>query len=985
MEGSGRQNESRERSYPRAPSRASTASTANTQTTPKSATSSSSHLREISQTGSHPTHKYHQSDCGKGLGGGIQPASRLSREPSDELRKLVTSTPGSNLLQEKLRQVRKELHAAKMNGADLSVSIGDLREREVQNSPVRSATATGQRPQWPDNSDELAKDTGMGARQMEQTLSTLHKQNFDLKLEVHHRREKQVALEEKVEELESQRNEMESQCSRMESVVEKVDSERLDILRKLIAMENAFEDAVIHIVRLEMKINELLGEKVMTGQVETDGAYHHSLSAEQPNPEIAIVAAPNSTNVPTLGVPFLTRDGEGLGRVPSFLSDRSQQTETLRNALLRGRTSTMHLRAVSESSVAPSDIDRIASPSISMLSESSFVSIYGPKNARDNGTMPPSYGGAGMDGSYGDRSPTPTNTVNQESWGGPVPISYYSGGARLSKQMQSISNVLDTSSPLQKLERLEGQMVATDVNSGHLVPNQGRSTATPTPSRPFVYPPQQGKSKREKREALQKVLTNYPTNKDFSNPNALPPTPDTVSSSTLRKHHNFTSSQDSLPKQPGTIPSEGLVPVYDRIRAARESVHQPFSNQQSHGTAYPGRRQIPMPTMNTNPFSDLGHLARSLPPRPHSAAETTSSRARANSIGSDSDSDGGADARSEAESFDYWMRESMRPNEFQTGLSAQRGGRRSPSPPGLFSFPANERSLEPEVIFGALRSNGYLASPVSALRRDPFDEIGSSSRTPQTELFDPLMAGPAPPTPDRRSSLHARTGSTNTAPSSGGKFRKSLAKGPGMGWVDGRSRSNSIDTAAQGSSSRAHAQATEATTPGRRNHYPPISGQTPKGRGLGLNSFFRRAGSESFSVPSSATEANFPNPTLAQLSSLPPNMSYGGSSGRNSVPAPSTMPWRPPGVAGEDFKSATPPPIMRNRGQSLLSGTGSADTANPVTPQQQMADMANSSTPTTVIHTQGGNGNPAPSGNQPAGMRKWLGLGKMGGLKNKMG
>lgn len=38
---------------------------------------------------------------------------------------------------------------------------------------------------------------GLGIKEMDQTLSTLHRQNFDLKLEVYHRRERQNALEER--------------------------------------------------------------------------------------------------------------------------------------------------------------------------------------------------------------------------------------------------------------------------------------------------------------------------------------------------------------------------------------------------------------------------------------------------------------------------------------------------------------------------------------------------------------------------------------------------------------------------------------------------------------------------------------------------------------------------------------------------------------------------------------------------------------------
>ncbi|KAI0880174.1 uncharacterized protein GGS22DRAFT_98886 [Annulohypoxylon maeteangense] len=954
MDSSGGQ-EPRERSYRRVPSRASTTSAANSQMTSHSTTSSSSRPRESTRSGSHPAHRYHHSSCSDGPGGGPQPLSRMSSKPSDEFRKSTLST--SALLQEKLQQARNEMQAAK-HGGDLVPYNGDVQEQDMPNSPMRSMAAVGRR-QMPDFSYEPPDAAGMGARQMEQTLSTLHKQNFDLKVEVYHRRVKQTDLEDKIDQLESERGDMESivmklksQCDEKDNIIEKLGGEKVKMLTDMVEMENAIMEAVRHIVGLESSVDEMKREKEMVRQVETDGAYRYLASNGRPNPGSTTSMAPsNSAN---LDIPFMAGEGGGLGRVPSFLSEHSHQTENLRNAILKGRSSAMHLRKVSESSASPSEINRIASPSFSVLSESSFVSIYGPKETRDKESSQPSNPVVGMDGSHVDRSPTPTmKNANQESH----------GGARLSTKMQSLNNVLDITSPLQKITRLEGQMVVSDDVSRQHMPNRSRGIITPTPAKPYMNLPQQGRTKQEKREALQKVLTNYPTHRDFSNPQAFPPTPDTVSSSTLRKHQNLTGSQDSLSRPAGIIPGEGLVPVHERIGAARESSYQTSYNQQAPATSYSNRRQIPMPLIDTNPFSDLSQLARSLPPRPHSSAETMSSRARANSVGSDTDSDGGADARSEAPTVDYWMRESMRPN-------MQRGNGRSASP-DLFSFPADTRGWETDVIFGALRGNGYLGSPVSALKRDPLDEMASSLRASATEVFDPHLSGQAPPTPDRRSSLHARTGSTNAALPTGGKLRKSLAKGPGMGWMDGKGRSNSIDTTGHPQSNKAYPQLQEATPAGRRNPYPPISGQTPNRRGLGLNSLFRRSGSESYSVPSSATEANFPVPNSAQpvLSALPPGMNFGGPTGRSSVPPPSTMPWRPPGVVDDDFKSATPPPIMRSRGMSLLSGSGSGGVELPhvvTSHHSQMNDLPSPSTPTTVM---------------PAPKRKWLGLGKMGGLK----
>ncbi|KAI1471803.1 uncharacterized protein F4812DRAFT_193172 [Daldinia caldariorum] len=1004
MDSSGGPKELRERLYSRAPSRASSASTANTQMTSRSSTSTSSYPRETSHTGSHPIHKYHHSHCSRSSIGG-RPLSRLSRESSNELREPTASA--SSFLQERLQRERIERHASKMS-ADMSASTGDIRDRSVQNSPIKRSATSAARSQWSGNSDDLAKDVGMGARQMEQvrnahnnarlpvklnlaansngkTLSTLHKQNFDLKLELYHRREKQTALEERVEKLESQQSEM-------------IDLHE-SIIHELEMKDDALAEAVTLIVELEARIDDLVREREMVRRVEADGSYRHSLS-DHPNLESATTGAAAASVVANKvdpNVPHSTAHVNSLGRVPSFLSEHSQQTENLRNAVLRGRTSIMHMRKVSESSAAPSDINRIASSNLSVLSESSFVSIYGIKDMGEREGLQAPADVAGMDGSYYyDRSPTPTMNTKGESryiektadpsqmlTGSPEMTS---GGAKISARTRPINNVINLHSPLQEIERLEKQILVGGDIPRQTMPSRGSGTTTPTLPRPPIHPPQQGKTKQEKREALQKVLTNYPMYRDFSNPHAFPPTPDTVSSSTLRSQQDSSHSQDSLATQTRGVTNNGIMSIYDRIGAlgrelGRELPYPAPSNEQAHTTAFTSHRQIPMSIANAHTFSDLPQLAQSLPPRPHSSAETISSHARAASLGSDSDSDGGADARSETDSFDYWMKESMKPNRYQTDLSEQRGSGRSTSP-DLFSFPVDARGWETDVIFGALRGNGYLGSPVSALKRDPIDEMASSLQTSQTEVFDPPVMESAPPTPDRRSSLHARTGSTSVAPPPGGKFKKHPVNSIATECIEGRGRSNSIDSAApMPSYTRGQPENAGTTTPGKRNHYPPISGQTSKGRGLGLNSFFRRQGPDNSSALSSATEATAPLATPSQLSAIPQTMrSTTKPSGRNSVPPPPTMPWRAPGIVEDDLQSATPPPIMRSRGMSLLSGTNGPRVADLATPQQQAAETSRPSTPTTIIQT-----NTTATGAQGGGRRKWLGLGRIGNSKTKTG
>ncbi|KAI0010099.1 hypothetical protein F4779DRAFT_616975 [Xylariaceae sp. FL0662B] len=862
-------------------------------------------------------------------------------------------------------------------GDDLSASIGDIRDRDFQSSPIkRSATATGQRPR-PNSGDELAGDTGMGAKQMEKTMSTLHKQNFDLKVELYHRRNRQTALEEKVEKLESERSEM------------------MDIQESLLAeletRDKAIGEAVNMIVKLEGQVSELVWERDAQ-QIEADGSYHHS-HPDQDQSEHLTAALRKASDMSRLHLP---EDVKGLERMPSFLTERTEQTENLRNVVLGGRDSQMHLRKISESSADPSEINRIASPSLSVLSTSSFTSIYGAKDGQDKTDSPSLDNVVGMDGSQMDRSSTPTQFATTENWRnqnkvvpGRMSTGTSKGPARLSTQMQSLNNVLGPSPPLQKMEKLDKQINIADDVSRSSTSSQSRSTA---PSR-SMKPQQQAKTKHEKREALEKVLTNYPKHKEPTNLHTLPPTPDTVSSSILRRHENHTSSDDSLTKQARGVPGENSLAASDRSgRSANlTSIASPaLDSQPIPAAAFPNRKHIPVPSIDTNFFSDLSRLAYSLPPRPRSAAETTSSHARADSFVSDSDSDGGVDAYSEVDSFDHWMQESMKPDRRYVASSGRRRNDRSTSP-DLFSFPADSGSWESDAIFGALQGNGFLGSPVSALKRDPIDEMTQSLQMSQGETLDPPANGNAPPTPDRRSSLHARTGSSSVVPSLGGLLKKSPARDTSTNRAGGRFRSNSVDVAAQGSSSRVQ-RPEGAGMATRRNHYPPISGQSSRGRGLGLNSLFKRPGSESNSVASTTTEGVFPVPAAAQLPPPTQPLSPVKSSGRNSVPPPATMPWilRPPGVLEDELNRATPPPIMRNRAPPpaplSVAGSEGIRIASPVDPQKQDIEMVGPNTPTTAVGPSGGgSGNTTPGTGQNVGKRKWLGLGRMGSLMNRAG
>jgi hypothetical protein len=809
-----------------------------------------------------------------------------------------------------------------------------------------------------------------------QAVSTLHKQNFDLKLELFHRREKQSTLEARIEELESERREF-------KDIQE-------DLLDELVKRDKAIEEAVDMIVKLEARLDELVQEKELVRPIEPDGScdrsYRRSLW-DTSDPLYTETPKPSDRGA------LLSMEPRTLERMPSFLSEQSVHTENLRNMVLQNRSSLMHIRKVSEvssSSAEVSEFNRVASPSLSMLSESSFLSIYGSKEGRDGFGSPPLEDVSGMDGSFIDRSSTPTQKtmMNSLSNRGTTTFTQFlnitsRATTNRSGQASSLHDAPRKNSPLKKLENMGEQGNIADETFRPSTSGRGKVVVTPTPQ--SMRSPSQPKSNREKGEAVHKVVTSYPTHKELANSHTLPPTPDTVSSSVLRKHKNPSSSQDSLHNpEDARVPRNRAAPLLDssaylRSLASHEARSE-TNGQMTLAATLRNRSELGTPGfMKPNQdllLSDLGNLARS-------AAETTTAQQaahrRSDSFISDSDSDGGADAHSDTETCDYWMRESYKPDGANSGSSKRRRGGHSPSP-DLFSFPVDSGGWEPEAMFGALKGGGFLGSPVAALKRDPIDEMASSLQTPQPDPLNPGAGGPPPPS--RRSSLNAHAASQFLLSSLSGKAGRNASRDSSVVRTNARGRSNSIDGSGHMTSPVTRADAGSTT---KRSQYPPISGLQSRGRGLGLNMLFRRSGSESHGTPSSATESTFPSsvshrgpPTpQAHLRHLIP------PSGRNSVPPPATMPWATR-VNEDENHSATPPPIMRNRPEPLQTDLASPD-ASDLEISQATAGVSAVTSPAMVGTTDGVvqtiSGAPPNGG----GVRKWLGLGRRGSLKNRAG
>lgn len=807
----------------------------------------------------------------------------------------------------------------------------------------------------------------------------MHKQMFDLKLELYHRRERQTQLDAKVQKLEAEQAKTAELNDKLVLELEKRDQ--------------AVQEAVSVIVSLEARVEQLLKEREMVRHVDSEGYNFYSRDGT-PTPSALEMARPQHKDsfLSLFPSPSRVHDSK-LARQPSFLSDCSAATSNLRNVYLGVRGSVISLPKMD----GP-DLERgeTRSPSMSVLSESSFLSVYGQKDRNLSSSVSEyKYEGTSFD-SYVDSSPLDHKSTGRKSRiVTPSKLPRQSDSPSLNKgtpEFPSITDILGgVESPLQKLVNLDRTMAY-----------ENEEATSPDRERPdrresvgwSATQSGQPKTKQEKRDALQRVMTNGHSAKGFANPNGLPPTPDTISTGTLRRFENSNdnvSNGQDLGRQRGYIAtSEGTtsdvsLPVLHKDKTGGSispgnGVAQPVST-----TAFDSRKELP----SRNSYYD-SHFGHDQILRPRSAGETTVSDRRGNTRRAEWNSDDSDD------DLDCWMQESRKPDQFKglTPLSSasQAGnlnkGRVSPD---LFSFPTSTGGWATHAMFGTLGGSGYngAAGSLDAANSplaNTLDALGDSLPQP---LFDSGLASPildgavAPPPPNRRSSLNARTGSSHGIVSSSNatsaKASPAVAR-VGKSPERNRNRSNSVDGPPVSTYNNARAAAAHMgrapTAPPQQSmaeqqaqkqrHYPPTASQPSRSRAF-KNLFRRSVGSPvdiQLPAPTSAIE-----PTSKDIKDVPPEMGIPSWGRRRSGHD----------ILGDERDSATPPPIMRNRRESYEGGAP-LDGGTPVGDVLRENMQASNS----AVRTNGG----APIKNEEkevGGKRKWLGLGRRDSLRTRAG
>ncbi|VUC30310.1 unnamed protein product [Clonostachys rosea] len=870
-------------------------------------------------TSAHPQHLYYHASCSKSPNSPRPSSRQLSRDsPKDPARQ----TPVSALLHERLQKERQsesqKLASSRMNNESNS-SLDKM--SGIQKSPTRSAGLDISRPNSGAGGEPGARK-GLGIKEMEHVISSLHKQNFDLKLELYHRRERQTMLEENMETLRTEKCAAEELNNKLAEEVEKRDK--------------AVEEAVAMIVTLEARIEELTrGNSHLGRRAEPQGLFSPPDTGYPPE---GLAPAPE-----IIDPRWMEFDGRGINRMPSFLSDHSENTENLRNVYIGARGSLISLPRVSEGALdMPSDpMNGLSSPTLSVLSESSFVSVYGQKG--QDLTLPSTIDEPlsldGISHDMGKQDSLCRSRVTNEAR--PVDPRTESSASRMhgSSQFQPIASIMG-GSPLQKIEKLDPAY------------SPRRQTPQPTNRALKAPPPSDGTKGAQshgrratletKREALRRVITDTPGGVSLHE-SGMPPTPDTISSATLKrmKHSNDTLGNRSFSggsERTGYLVEaengKGVTPTN-----SSPAVVKPAPNhKQSHRS----------PVVHTNdPWS---HHAREIQ-RPRSADESTVSHRREHRWSMDS-----ADTENTFESsLDIWLRAG--------GGKTQADDRGSPD---MFGIPAGP----------SLGSWGMNA--IMGHGNDPTPEGHPVNGKQMEELFSVQQAlfGTGPPSPpNRRSSLQARAGQNTNKAEQEQKSSQHEAVQKFFSRRPRHARRNSDDAqmrAGMKTPVQAHffqppKQSPISSQKRQQPQYPPITGQ--HGARNGLTRLWRRSFGTGASLP--PAEDPVPGNSEMPVRDVPSAPQTQSSVSRNAA------------LLDDDRSGATPPPIVREDrhgqgtpldGDGYRSGKGEIQSPT-VTEMQSIPQGAFDSSQQPEIGS-------LPSGSATGARRKWLpAFGRAGNLK----
>ncbi|KAJ9618753.1 hypothetical protein H2203_008958 [Taxawa tesnikishii (nom. ined.)] len=329
----------------------------------------------------------------------------------------TTTTHPSNYLLDRLQERRSQSKRSRRSdfgprrsGLDDDIFLAEAEADVVPNARLYDSSPvapTDRRPSIAGSETHGGSQDGrlrkrLGVRETEEKVEKLSKENFDLKLDLYH-------LRKKMEKMQEQNASLIERIANVDKV-EEVNRELMDINDKLVKQlelrEQAVNEAVDVICELESKVDRLEAARSRPSTAQADTGYCGSemLEVMPPSspPEVAPSALPNmpatERHCPPAASAVQSRlisqgtNAKTPARRPSFLNEKTPGTHALRTVYLepahelhsvKSFTSLLSRRDSRTDDGNNPDLDVLMSPRLSVLSESSFPSIYSPKRSAE--------------------------------------------------------------------------------------------------------------------------------------------------------------------------------------------------------------------------------------------------------------------------------------------------------------------------------------------------------------------------------------------------------------------------------------------------------------------------------------------------------------------------------------------------------------------------------------------------------------------------
>ncbi|KAK0271032.1 hypothetical protein LTR91_019421 [Friedmanniomyces endolithicus] len=485
--------------------------------------------------------------------------------------------PASQLLQERLQERRaknmrpkraRQTDIGPRRGADDDIFLNEAEEsrqaaaRMYDSSPLMAGSRVSST-----TTHRSGKRHSVSVRDADDQLDRLGKQNFALKMELDHRRDHTVKLQEQLDAMSAQVERAEV-LSEEHAELLRINS---DLVEELEKRDKAVEEAMDIICEHEEKI-QYLEEKMSDVEerrshtrpstANADSGYAGTEANERapPSSPPERISVPKTPTMPTpMSPPATTAASDKLQgmmnrqtlaklrREPSFMSQKKASTHALRSVYLEAAQKLHPVQSFNsllskrdsrlEEDMMPDAV--LNSPRLSVLSESSFPSLYSPKKA----SSPEEYPWEAADHEDRLREGDGFSHSRQDSI------------KRVSRWMEEHEGVDETpsksdySTSMQTergLAPLPARGIAGDAQFQSLNNALSGVSAADQVLQPTAYSPHQAKREQQRVRQLQQHPRPLSEGRTVFGQQLLPPTPDSASTRMLRASRSSIADEQSL-------------------------------------------------------------------------------------------------------------------------------------------------------------------------------------------------------------------------------------------------------------------------------------------------------------------------------------------------------------------------------------------------------------------------------------------------------